>query len=117
MNGERGVEEPRGPTRAVFEDCAPGDTVRCPVDGCGFSGTASQVVAHAADVDDAVHDAVERAVEGERDAAGSVGDAEADPTPVEAFVRLFEAAHGGSTGYESERQGGWLFPFDDGREE
>lgn len=76
-----------------------------------------QVAAHAVEVDDPDHDAVARALDrrggaGERRASDPGGDG--DPTPVKEFVRLFEEAHGANAGYESDRQGGWLFPFDDG---
>lgn len=92
----------------MFEGHAPGDTVRCPVDGCAFRGTASQVVAHVVEADDADHAAAERGIGRERAAS-----AEADRPAVEEFVRLFEAVHGGGANYESEAQGGWLFPFGD----
>lgn len=105
----------------MFEGHAPGDAVRCPVEGCGFAGTVRQVAAHAAGVGDPDHDRLARRVERARspDAAADRGTAEAEAgaeeTPVEAFVRLFEAAHGGSAGYESgEGTGGWLFPFEEG---
>lgn len=92
----------------MFEGHTPGDTVRCPVDGCEFRGTASQVVTHAVAADDADHAAVERELG--RDRAASEA---ADRPAVEEFVRLFEAVHGGGANYESEEQGGWLFPFGD----
>lgn len=97
----------------MFGGQAPGDTVRCPVDGCEFVGTASQVGSHAADADDAGHDALERRLERERDAPAE----DDDRTAVAEFVRLFEAAHGESAGYEADGQSGWLFPFDDGGSE
>jgi hypothetical protein len=96
----------------VFEGQTPGDTVRCPVDGCEFVGTVGQVGAHAAEVDDDGHDALERRLERENDGAA----ADDDRTAIDEFVRLFEAAHGESAGYEADGQGGWLFPFDGGNE-
>lgn len=110
--GGRVIQGARRPTPPVFEGHAPGDTVRCPVDGCAFSGTVRQVATHAVETDDADHDAVERAIEGQE--PGSASDPDRTPTPVEEFVRLFEDAHGERGGYESDRQGGWLFPFEGG---
>lgn len=98
----------------MFDGHTPGDAVRCPVDGCAFSGAASQVAAHVAGTDDGAHDAVARELDRARAATSTPPD-DADRTPaVEEFVRLFEETHGASEGYESERGGGWLFPFEDG---
>jgi len=96
----------------VFEGHAPGDAVRCPVEGCAFCGTVRQVAAHVADVDGADHAAAARAVERAKRGESPDGRSDDDPA-VEAFVRRFEEAHGERAGYESDRQGGWLFPFED----
>lgn len=90
----------------MFDDHAPGTPVRCPVDGCGFAGTVEQVAAHVVDADDAAHDRLERRYDlgGADDAAGE--------TEVEAFVRLLADAHDPAARYESDEQGGSLFPFD-----
>jgi hypothetical protein len=96
----------------VFEGHTPGDAVRCPVDGCAFAGAVGQVVSHVVGTDDGDHDAVEREIDRARTSAESPEDADRTPA-VEELVRLLEAAHGTSEGYESDRGGGWLFPFED----
>lgn len=90
----------------MFDDHAPGTRVRCPVDGCGFSGTVEQAAAHVVDADDAAHDRLERRYD-----LGNADDAD-EETEVEAFVRRLTDAHDPAARYESDDGGSSLFPFD-----
>ncbi|MFB6282145.1 MAG: hypothetical protein ABEH40_09010 [Haloferacaceae archaeon] len=106
----------------MFEGHTPGETVRCPIDGCGFAGTVGQVAAHAAEASDGdgAHDRLARRVERMRSGPAAPDAADRDPegegTPVDEFVRLFAAVHGPNAGYEADDGDGraWLFPFEDG---
>lgn len=90
----------------MFDGHAPGDTVRCPVDGCAFAGTVGQVMAHVSRTDDAGHDRAERRVE------SAAGDGTDDATGVDRVVRTLAEEHDATDDYESEDGGFSLFPFD-----
>lgn len=90
----------------MLDGHAPGETVRCPVEGCAFAGAVGQVIDHVSRTDDAGHDRAERRVDA---AAGRGGD---DETGVERVVRTLAEEHEATDDYESDDGGFSLFPFD-----